>query len=92
MPTSPARMPFKAIERSGFLLLDQEVNMAANPPAAAATHVVIKVREVAPGSALKTDPPLKNSFEHIIFRLDWNRWNGKKTKQIMIEDTESFTI
>ena len=40
----------------------------------------------------KTDPPLKNSFEQIIFRLDWNRWNGKKTKQIMIEDTEAFTI
>ncbi len=40
----------------------------------------------------KTDPPLKNSFEQIIFRLDWNRWNGKKTKQIMIEDTETFTI
>ena len=40
----------------------------------------------------KTDPPLEDSFEQIVFRLDWNRWNGKKTKQIMIEDTEALAI
>ncbi len=40
----------------------------------------------------KTDSPLKESFEQIVFRLDWNRWNGKKTKQIMIENTEACAI
>ncbi len=31
--------------------------------------------------------PQKNDFEHIVFRLRWNRWNGNKTAQIVIEDT-----
>lgn len=41
---------------------------------------------------VQADSPLKDSFEQIVFKLDWNRWNGKKTKQIMIEDTEAFAI
>ena len=34
------------------------------------------------------DPYLseKNFFETIVFRLRWNRWNGNKTIQIIIED------
>jgi single-stranded-DNA-specific exonuclease len=28
----------------------------------------------------------KNHFNWIIFKLQWNRWNGKKTAQLVIED------
>jgi len=28
----------------------------------------------------------KNRFDRLVFRLNWNRWNGKKTAQIVIED------
>ena len=28
----------------------------------------------------------KFRFDQIVFRLHWNRWNGKKTAQIVIED------
>ena len=44
----------EAHRQSGFLEKIQEVYMAPRPPAAAAMHVVIRVREVAPGSALRT--------------------------------------
>jgi single-stranded-DNA-specific exonuclease len=27
----------------------------------------------------------KTHFNRIVFRLQWNRWNGKKTAQIVIE-------
>ncbi len=30
--------------------------------------------------------PLKESYDQIIFRLKWNRWNGKKIAQLIIED------
>lgn len=30
--------------------------------------------------------PQKNEFEQIAFRLQWNRWNGEKTAQIVIEE------
>lgn len=28
----------------------------------------------------------KNSFDQIVFRLRWNRWNGRKMAQLVIED------
>jgi len=28
----------------------------------------------------------QNKFEKIVFRLRWNRWNGKKSAQIIVED------
>lgn len=28
----------------------------------------------------------QNSFEKIVFKLRWNRWNGKQTAQIIVED------
>jgi len=31
--------------------------------------------------------PLKDYFERIAFRLRWNRWNGQKKVQIVIEET-----
>jgi single-stranded-DNA-specific exonuclease len=30
----------------------------------------------------------KFHFDQIVFRLHWNRWNGKKTAQIVIEDVQ----
>ena len=30
----------------------------------------------------------KFHFDQIVFRLQWNRWNGKKTAQIVIEDVQ----
>jgi len=30
--------------------------------------------------------PLKENYDQIIFRLKWNRWNGKKIAQLIIED------
>ncbi len=39
MPTKPARMPFKAMDRSGFLNLYQAKAMAITPPMAAASVV-----------------------------------------------------
>jgi single-stranded-DNA-specific exonuclease len=33
-----------------------------------------------------TDSPLKDYFEQIAFRLRWNRWNGQKKAQIVIEE------
>jgi single-stranded-DNA-specific exonuclease len=50
-------------------------------------------------SAARNVPPLQaihfnvddrtarqNSFEKMVFKLRWNRWNGKKTAQIIVED------
>jgi len=31
--------------------------------------------------------PLKENFDQIAFRLRWNRWNGRKTAQLVIEET-----
>jgi len=33
------------------------------------------------------DIPLKKNFDQIAFRLRWNRWNGRKTAQLVIEET-----
>jgi len=30
----------------------------------------------------------KFHFDHIVFRLHWNRWNGKKSAQIVVEDLQ----
>mmetsp|Transcript_1635 Transcript_1635/g.1134 ORF Transcript_1635/g.1134 Transcript_1635/m.1134 type:complete len:575 (+) Transcript_1635:1379-3103(+) len=35
---------------------------------------------------LLTSIPIKNSFEYIVFKLKWNRWNKNKTIQIVVED------
>ena len=32
-----------------------------------------------------TDAPLKDNFDRIAFRLRWNRWNGQKKVQIVVE-------
>ncbi|MCP4352424.1 MAG: single-stranded-DNA-specific exonuclease RecJ [Desulfobacterales bacterium] len=32
------------------------------------------------------DAPLKERFDQISFRLRWNRWNNRKTQQIIVED------
>jgi single-stranded-DNA-specific exonuclease len=31
--------------------------------------------------------PLKDTFDQIAYRLRWNRWNGRKNAQIIIEET-----
>lgn len=33
--------------------------------------------------------PIKESFDRIAFRLRWNRWNGRKTAQMVIEEVET---
>ncbi len=33
-----------------------------------------------------SDAPLKDNFDRIAFRLRWNRWNGKKKVQIVVEE------
>lgn len=33
--------------------------------------------------------PFTDAFERIAFRLRWNRWNGRKTAQLLIEAAES---
>ncbi|MBW2606681.1 MAG: single-stranded-DNA-specific exonuclease RecJ [Deltaproteobacteria bacterium] len=33
-----------------------------------------------------TDDPLKDNFNRIAFRLRWNRWNGQKKVQIIVEE------
>ena len=33
-----------------------------------------------------TDVPLKDYFDRIAFRLRWNRWNGQKKVQIVVEE------
>ena len=58
IPTRPARQPFKAIERSGFLDTIQETIMAPTMPAAAARDVVTITSDIGPGSADSTEPPL----------------------------------
>ena len=30
----------------------------------------------------------KNDFSQIIFKLQWNRWNGKKTTQLVVEEVQ----
>ncbi len=34
-----------------------------------------------------TSIPFKKNFDQVAFRLNWNRWNGKKTVQLVIEET-----
>jgi len=34
-----------------------------------------------------TRTPLKDTFDQIAYRLRWNRWNGRKNAQIVIEET-----
>ncbi|MDM8552972.1 single-stranded-DNA-specific exonuclease RecJ, partial [Desulfobacterales bacterium HSG2] len=36
---------------------------------------------------IDTDAPLREHFHQIAFRLRWNRWNGRQTAQIIIEET-----
>jgi len=36
-----------------------------------------------------TGIPVKQGFDRIAFRLRWNRWNGRKTAQIVIEEIET---
>ena len=36
-----------------------------------------------------TDSPIKEGFDRIAFRLQWNRWNGRKTAQMVIEEVET---
>ncbi|MGE0083680.1 MAG: single-stranded-DNA-specific exonuclease RecJ [Desulfococcaceae bacterium] len=39
-----------------------------------------------------TDPGnLADRFSRIVYRLRWNRWNGKKTAQIIVEENEHFS-
>ncbi len=59
IPTNPPRIPFRNIVKSRFLYINVETKEAKTPPAAAAKQVVTNVKEVSPGSADKTDPPLK---------------------------------
>ena len=59
IPTNPPRTPFINIVKSKFLYIIFEKIAAETPPAAAARHVVTKVREVNSGSAESTEPPLK---------------------------------
>lgn len=33
--------------------------------------------------------PVKEDFDRIAFRLQWNRWNGRKTAQMVIEEVET---
>ena len=58
IPTKPASEPFKIIDKSGFLLIVQEAIIAPIIPAAPANVVVTKTKEIPPGSADRTDPPL----------------------------------
>ena len=37
---------------------------------------------------LEVDDTQKTSFDQIVFRLRWNRWNGKKSAQMVIEDLQ----
>ena len=59
IPTKPAKEPFNIIDRSGFLLIDHEATIAPIIPAAPARVVVTKTKDTPPGSADKTEPPLK---------------------------------
>jgi len=34
------------------------------------------------------DDAKKFHFDQMVFRLHWNRWNGKKTAQIVVEDLQ----
>jgi single-stranded-DNA-specific exonuclease len=36
-----------------------------------------------------TGIPIKQNFDRMAFRLRWNRWNGRKTAQIVIEEIET---
>jgi single-stranded-DNA-specific exonuclease len=36
-----------------------------------------------------TGVPIKGGFDRIAFRLRWNRWNGGKTAQMVIEEVET---
>ena len=36
-----------------------------------------------------TGSPIKEGFDRIAFRLQWNRWNGRKTAQMVIEEVET---
>jgi single-stranded-DNA-specific exonuclease len=33
--------------------------------------------------------PLPNAFDRVAFRLQWNRWNGRKTAQLVVEEAVS---
>jgi single-stranded-DNA-specific exonuclease len=33
---------------------------------------------------------LPDSFDRIAFRLQWNRWNGRKNAQLLVEDTDGL--
>jgi len=37
---------------------------------------------------VEADDAQKASFDRIVFRLRWNRWNGKKSAQMVIEDLQ----
>ena len=40
---------------------------------------------------IDTRVPFNDKFEKMAFRLRWNRWNGSKTVQIVVEEIENFT-
>jgi len=35
---------------------------------------------------VESRPPLKDTFDRMAYRLRWNRWNGRKNAQIVIEE------
>lgn len=37
---------------------------------------------------VNTHRPLRESFDRIAFRLHWNYWNGRKTAQMVVEETQ----
>ncbi|GIR23043.1 hypothetical protein CM15mP37_05480 [bacterium] len=57
IPTKPARDPFKTIDKSGFLDKYQDKVIAPNTPRQPRV-VVTNTKDILPGSAERTEPPL----------------------------------
>ena len=66
-------------ERHRRMLLEQADNMNGRPFSAIQFNV---------------NPDLINpeSFDRLAFRLQWNRWNGRKTVQLLIEETDEEAV
>jgi len=58
IPTKPAKIPLRAIVKSGFLMMSQLAIIDAIPPAHAANVVVVNTNPNGPGLADRTEPPL----------------------------------